>query len=344
MDRERVLELFRKMGLSRSDARTYLTLLSSGPLTAAKLAEEMGVNRAKVYASLNRLFSKGLVEVSKGKPALYKAVSPKIVVETFRGEMDKLGEEALNYLTHIERKGRVSHNIWILRSRMGLYRRIRYAIREAEKDLIVCGSITFIKRLLDELLDAQDRGVMVYSMIYEPPGYNIKVETLRALEGLNKLKITLTGEHLVVRDSSLAVISYKKWRTLKESSYGLVVEEPLFINYILTDFFRGWYWARVVQDKPIKLPARLTVHKLALLEADQLMRCGVKLAGEFEGWWVQTGEKGRVKGEIIDVYMDLRSGLMYFGVKSGDRYIRVGGPDAIIEEFAMKEAVLRECS
>lgn len=38
--------------------------------------------------------------------------------------------------------------------------------------------------------------------------------------------------------------------------------------------------------------------------------------------------------------MDLRSGLMYFETKTSDGFVRVGGPDAIVEEFAMKEVTI----
>ncbi|RLE62277.1 MAG: hypothetical protein DRN53_04300 [Thermoprotei archaeon] len=346
MSFESVLKLFKKMDLGMLDARVYLSLLSSGSLSVSRLSEELGVSRPQVYASLNKLFSRGLVERSGGKPVLYRAVEPSTVVKAFESELKKLGRDSLYYLSQIKRKEEARHNIWVLRSRMGLYRRFKSTIREAEKDLIIRGSVSFIRRLLKEIINAQKRGVIVYTMTYNPlkhKEYNsISYELKYLAKTLSKLRIALPGDHYIIRDSSLAVISYEKWRAFKRSSYGLVVEEPILINYIVSDFFRNWYESKEICDKEVKLPVSLTFHKLALLEIDKLLKKGMKLVGSFKGWWTYTGRRGVVEGEITDTFIDTRRGLMYFGVHTEGGYIRVGGPDATIEEFAMEEVTIFE--
>ena len=82
---DRIVELFKKLGFGGLDARVYITLLSGAPLTISGLLGELEVYRLQLHDSLNRLLAKGFVEVNKGKPTLYRAVDPEVVLETFSG-------------------------------------------------------------------------------------------------------------------------------------------------------------------------------------------------------------------------------------------------------------------
>ena len=49
------------------------------------------------------------------------------------------------------------------------YRRYLDAINSAYIDLLVCGSIDFVKRLMSPLLEAQRKGVTTYVLVYKVP-------------------------------------------------------------------------------------------------------------------------------------------------------------------------------
>jgi sugar-specific transcriptional regulator TrmB len=63
-----------KLGINRSQARIYLTLLKMHRTNASKLWEHSGVARQDVYRILKELYQRGLVEVIVGVPTEYKAV------------------------------------------------------------------------------------------------------------------------------------------------------------------------------------------------------------------------------------------------------------------------------
>jgi len=90
MEANSIVELFKRMGLSGFDAKVYLKLLSKGSLNIPELAEELSSYKPQIHESLHRLLTKGLVEVSKGKPTLYRAIDPLEVLSIFREENKKL--------------------------------------------------------------------------------------------------------------------------------------------------------------------------------------------------------------------------------------------------------------
>ncbi len=54
-------ELLGDLGLSKNDAKVYLTLLKEGPSIITKIAKKSNIHRANVYEALARLKAKGLV-------------------------------------------------------------------------------------------------------------------------------------------------------------------------------------------------------------------------------------------------------------------------------------------
>ena len=64
-------------GLSKNEAKVYLTLLQLGSSSAGIIAEKSRVYRTNVYEALNRLIEKGLVSyIHKGHQKLFNAEEP----------------------------------------------------------------------------------------------------------------------------------------------------------------------------------------------------------------------------------------------------------------------------
>ncbi|GAB3415470.1 TrmB family transcriptional regulator [Haloparvum alkalitolerans] len=70
------------LGLTSYEDRAYRALLSIGTGTAARVAEESGVPKGRIYDALGGLRSRGLVrEQTAGEPKRYVAVEPEIAVD-----------------------------------------------------------------------------------------------------------------------------------------------------------------------------------------------------------------------------------------------------------------------
>ena len=327
-----VYEFFKKMGLASVDAKVYVTLLAQGPLTVPKLSQILGMHRPQVFEAVKRLESRGMVISRGGKPAYYMAVEPEIVIKKFNEELRELEKQTLTYLKSLQTKTLESvFGVWLIKDFRVFLRKAEQIINSSKIDIAVCGSMSFIKKLLPNIKNAEEKGVMVYMIVYEVPEEKIELDQLK---DLRKVKLAISGDLMVVGDSKSGVLAQRRTWPHKVPRYGLYIEEPALIDYMLHDFFYRWLRGKIIRDEKITLPARFTMHRLALLEAERLVKEGLRMKVKVEGYWVKKGVKDVVEGVLEDIVIDLSTGLMHFKVRTGSRVIRVGGPDAIVEDFA----------
>jgi len=79
------------LGLSRNEAKIYLTLIKLGKANSAELARESGVHRINVYDVINSLISKGMVSyISEGGMKNFKPESPEKLKEVLLTKMESL--------------------------------------------------------------------------------------------------------------------------------------------------------------------------------------------------------------------------------------------------------------
>src|SRR5581483_10841757 len=88
------LEVF---GLSKYEARAYLTMIGKGSLAASEIAYYANLPRTKIYQTLKKLEKKRLAVVSKQKPLICSAIPPE---EAF-GEIVGLHERRLKSMLQI---------------------------------------------------------------------------------------------------------------------------------------------------------------------------------------------------------------------------------------------------
>jgi len=71
-----VLTYLQQLGFSATEAKLYIILLKSGPITVAALAEKSNTNRTAAYAHINSLLLKGIITKVKGSTNKIAANSP----------------------------------------------------------------------------------------------------------------------------------------------------------------------------------------------------------------------------------------------------------------------------
>lgn len=95
--REEIIEGLQELGFTLNDARIYLTLLTLGVSNPAKIAEESGVDRARVYDSLKRLVKKNYIyEEAKKRAPQYRVVEPDNILEKIKTNLISKMELAEN--------------------------------------------------------------------------------------------------------------------------------------------------------------------------------------------------------------------------------------------------------
>jgi sugar-specific transcriptional regulator TrmB len=80
-----------KLGLSKSEATLYLTLLKIGRAGAQELADETGFYDANTYQALERLCDKGIIsKIIEGRKRIYQVQKPEALVEFIGKKKDDL--------------------------------------------------------------------------------------------------------------------------------------------------------------------------------------------------------------------------------------------------------------
>jgi HTH-type transcriptional regulator, sugar sensing transcriptional regulator len=94
-----------EFGLSKYEARAYITLVEKGNLGASELAYYSNLPRTKIYSTLKKLQKKGLLELSNHKPVIASAVTPEVAfteIISFHERKLKNMKRIINGLKKIE--------------------------------------------------------------------------------------------------------------------------------------------------------------------------------------------------------------------------------------------------
>jgi len=82
------------LGLTEYEAKLYTVLaLKSGNVSVSEISRLSRVPYTKAYSTLSSLEEKGLVEVMRGKPVLYRAIEPETALaDMARGMVDRISK------------------------------------------------------------------------------------------------------------------------------------------------------------------------------------------------------------------------------------------------------------
>lgn len=103
------------LGLTKLQARTYVSLLSLGPAKASTVAKELGIIRPEIYRTLDELSSKGLVERTLAKPSSYNAVEPRralrALLDRASSDIERIREHFGEALESLSSRGSLSERL-----------------------------------------------------------------------------------------------------------------------------------------------------------------------------------------------------------------------------------------
>jgi len=136
------------LGLTCYEAKAYLALIRTGPVSGGKLAFYSHVPRPKLYGTLRGLEQKGLVHVAPSKPETFTAVSPLAVLKAKAEEISdqaaagleivqKLAEEYELKATSGGELGlpREANELWHIDGRKHIYQSVGKMLRRAVKSV-----------------------------------------------------------------------------------------------------------------------------------------------------------------------------------------------------------------
>jgi sugar-specific transcriptional regulator TrmB len=173
-DLESSIKTLVDFGISKTEAKVYLTLADKGTLTLRSASEFSGVGRPDTYRALLDLKKEGLIETILDNPTRYRAIKISDAISILLGEKMKeimnLKEKSNKLLTDFEQKttnqGNVSDSEFIIvpKGAASIKKSIS-ALRKAEYSVDCITSFRRLNQTLlvagDEIINAANRGVKI---------------------------------------------------------------------------------------------------------------------------------------------------------------------------------------
>jgi len=163
---EAVVSRLQLLGFSLYEARVYVGLLRHGPQNGNEVAKSAGLPSSKVYATLERLVSKGIVHsVRHGTATQYVCVPPSELMHRLRADF----EEPLDYLettlpTLVTFEP--AAEVLTVSGVEAIRENSRFIVGGAREELYISIWVDDIGDLADELTIAHERGVRIFGMFY----------------------------------------------------------------------------------------------------------------------------------------------------------------------------------
>ncbi len=131
-------EALQTLGFTINDSKVLLTLCKFKILSPADIARNSGVDRARVYDSLNRLIDKGFIQkepIKRG--ANYQVIPINRIFKTIREQYKRRIEDTLvleKVISELEvTKEETEPRVWAINSRLKIRKKIKELVNSAKK-------------------------------------------------------------------------------------------------------------------------------------------------------------------------------------------------------------------
>jgi sugar-specific transcriptional regulator TrmB len=125
--------------MSNYQAKVYFALVSNGPSGVAEIQKVSGVPRTKIYEILEQLSATGAVEFQSGRPTIYNALSPTVLVERMRNSYLNAADDATRLLAEVRQteKSTAEDLVWTVKGKVAVRRKAALTVASAQKSLII---------------------------------------------------------------------------------------------------------------------------------------------------------------------------------------------------------------
>lgn len=152
--------LNKQLGLSPYESRTYLSVLTLGPMSPTDIAQRADIPRPRIYDVLQSLVQKGLLVEQSGKPAIYASVEPS---EALRNLLIDIETETSRQL---EEKRRIVRTLSASLSQV--YERTKHLKLEKSKVWFTQRDTAFISIYVEAIRNCE-REILIASTSPSPP-------------------------------------------------------------------------------------------------------------------------------------------------------------------------------
>jgi len=239
---KRIKEYF---DLNIYETKVWLALLSKGIASAGEVAELSGVPRSRTYDVLESLEKRGFAITKIGKPVKYIAVKPTEVIEKMKSNTMQEAQDKVKSLSNLKTTQEYVeleqlHNTGIspiksheitgsLKGRANVITRIRELLENAEKEVLICTSVS----------DFEDKSRVLAPTIERLMKNNVKIKValFGEAEKIKKvsskfdirIKSTNSNARVFIADKKEVLLMVTP---LNEDEMGIWLNSQFFTSYL----------------------------------------------------------------------------------------------------------------
>ena len=259
INEEEILFLTR-IGLTKTQAKIYLTLFNNGNTGASKLADMANIPRPLVYRTLHELQNIGVVEKRINTPHRFVATPPdlafQILVHNKFQQFKEIQKETKLFLRKIDRNKPLlpqehDHNIKVVSGRRRILQIIKSQHKNVQRSVYITTTLQRFHNILDccseECEKALQRNVKYQIIIEKNEEAALMTENLRVLLRYSNFRLKLSckplGNNMAIFDSAEATFNSFPSKPLNESPI-FWTNNPIFILMAQDHFDKVWKSAR----------------------------------------------------------------------------------------------------
>jgi len=154
-----------RLGFTDYEAKIYIQLLRTNPVTAYELSKSSGVPRANAYHALESLTRKEAVQPVSEDPARYVPVPPQVLLEGIASSTQRLCDRLAADLDAVGRP-EDTHYVWTISGEPAVDERITQMIRGAKSSIWIKAPCAALRRHEAALREMAESGLEILVILF----------------------------------------------------------------------------------------------------------------------------------------------------------------------------------
>ena len=164
-NKEKVLDKLADMGLSKYEAKAYITLLQKSNISAYEVSKNSTVPQSKIYETVKKLVDKGLIVAQGSDPVKYSPLPVDEFLERYKSNMEKSISYLKDNLKGLNTQPRIDY-MWHFNDKAQIINKARKMLKNANKKVSLEIWDEQMKSLKPLLKEIENNGVKVKIVLY----------------------------------------------------------------------------------------------------------------------------------------------------------------------------------
>ncbi|MBR9656775.1 MULTISPECIES: TrmB family transcriptional regulator [Bacillus] len=225
-----IVQQLKKIGFNEYEAKSYVSLVKQGPVTAYQVSKDSGVPRARIYEILGNLVEKGIVMKEEiNDTTRYSPLPVEIFLQKAQSEWQSTYEGISDSLKKLENSEEKTDNrVITLKDNQTIISYCQTLIKKAEQRIVISMWDEMYEALKEDLAEVADTvTVQGITLHVENPIKNLEAHRITTYTE------TLSTEHWFILSIDSKEMIYGP--SLEERNVAFYTDDPVHI-YLLEDY------------------------------------------------------------------------------------------------------------